>query len=220
MAAPRTYTGTFCTGHVPMVRALASARIGPPLPILAVAHSCRSCVCALQVGTTAIQFSENTMHEFIEEYKSAHGLKEKTGPGRAKIYDPRAQPRRPSPKELPLTGCTLARLGTGQHPARQAATSSKAIGGWWDDPIFKGDAKLKDVVLQPGEKGPLPPCMQKRDLMTTASEVGQYWFDPIVSDADPEMAKKRAQNGIRRLLPVESASQFALDDLPTEHRML
>ena len=62
--------------------------------------------------------------------------------------------------------------------------------------------------------------LQKRDMMSTSAEVGQYWFDPIVSEHDPDMAKKRAQNGIRRLLPVESASQFALDDLPTEHRML
>ena len=119
-----------------------------------------------------------------------------------------------------MSGCALARLGTGIKPERQAATSSKAVGGWWNDPIFSADAKLKEVVLQPGEKGPLPACMQKRDMMSTSAEVGQYWFDPIVSEHDPDMAKKRAQNGIRRLLPVESASQFALEDLPTQHRLL
>ena len=75
-------------------------------------------------------------------------------------------------------------------------------------------------MLQPGDKGPLPACMQKADMRSTSAEVGQYWFDPIVSDHDPDLAAKRAKNGIRRLLPVESASQFALEDLPTEHRLL
>ena len=122
MGEPRIYKGTFCTGHVPMV------------------------------GTTSIQFAENSFHEYIEEYKNAHGLKEKSGPGRAKLYDPRAQPPRPSPKELPLAGSKLALLGTGQLPERQARTSSKAIGGWWTDPIFQQGAVLKDAVLKPGEK--------------------------------------------------------------------
>ena len=49
MGEPRSYKGTFCTGHVPMV------------------------------GTTSIQFSENAMHEYIEEYKQAHGMQEKKG---------------------------------------------------------------------------------------------------------------------------------------------
>ena len=48
MAEPRVYMGTFATGHTPMV------------------------------GTTAIQFSENTYHEFIEEYKNAHGMSERS----------------------------------------------------------------------------------------------------------------------------------------------
>ena len=52
---PRIYKGTFCTGHVPMV------------------------------GTTSIQFSENSFHEYIEEYKNAHGMKVKTGPGLAHV---------------------------------------------------------------------------------------------------------------------------------------
>ena len=59
------------------------------------------------------------MHEFIEEFKSAHGLKEKKGPGRAKLYDPRAQPPRPSPAEVPMNSGNLARLGTGLKPERQ-----------------------------------------------------------------------------------------------------
>ena len=62
--------------------------------------------------------------------------------------------------------------------------------------------------------------MQHKDMRTTSAEVGQYWFDPIVEDNDADLAKKRRENGIKRLLPVEMSSQFALDDLPTEHRML
>ena len=188
-APPRVYLGTFCTGHAPMV------------------------------GTTAIQYAELSLKEFIEEYKNAHGMKHKAGPGKAKLYDPREQPPRPSPA-LPLAGSKLALLGTGQIPERQARTSSKAVGAFWNDPIFAQGAVLKDVVLAPGEKGPLPACMQSRELRTTSADVGQYWHDPIVEEHDPDMAKKRAQNGIRRLLPVEMNSQFALEDLPTQHRLL
>ena len=177
----RVYTGTFCTGHVPMV------------------------------GTTAIQFSENAMHEFIEDYKSAYGLKEKKGPGLAKVYDFRAQPRKPAPP-LPMTGTRLASLMTGNKPARKARTSSQAVGGWWDDDLFQ---KLHNSVSPTG-KGP-PPAAQG---ISTSSQVGQYWHDPILEDNDIDMARFRAKNGIRRLLPVEMNSQFALEDLPTEHRLL
>lgn len=117
MGEPRVYRGTFCTGHTPMV------------------------------GSTAIQFSENTMHEFVEEYKSAHGLKHKVGPGNAKAYDPRAQAKRDAPP-LPVAGCALARLGTGNKPERTQQTSSKAVGGWWNDPIFSQNAELPDVVVK------------------------------------------------------------------------
>ena len=82
--------------------------------------------------------------------------------------------------------------------------------------IFARNAELKDVVLKPGQKGPAPSSLG----VSTASQVGQYWHDPIVSDNDPEMAVFRSKNGIRRLLPVEDNSQFALEDLPTQHRML
>jgi len=185
MGEPRVYRGTFCTGHTPMV------------------------------GSTAIQFSENTMHEFVEEYKSAHGLKHKVGPGNAKAYDPRAQAKRDAPP-LPVAGCALARLGTGNKPERTQQTSSKAVGGWWNDPIFSQNAELPDVVVKPGEKGPAPASLGK----STSSQVGQYWFDPIVSNDDRDMALARQKNGIRRLLPMETNTQFALEDLPTQHRML
>ena len=92
-------------------------------------------------------------------YKSAHGLKHKVGPGKAKAFDFTAQDKRESPA-LPIAGCALARLDTGVFAARQASTSSKAVGGWYNDPIFARGAVLKDVVLKPGDKGP-PPADRK-----------------------------------------------------------
>jgi len=182
---PRIYKGTFCTGHVPMV------------------------------GTTSIQFSENTFHEYIEEYKNAHGMKVKTGPGLAHQPDFRAQEKRPSP-DLPIQGCKLAHLGTGNRPERRAVTSSQAVGGWYNDPIFARGKVLPDAVLPPGERGEPPASMG----ISTSSQVGSYYHDPVLDERDPAMAAARAKNGIRRLLPIESNSQFALEDIPTQHRLL
>jgi hypothetical protein len=185
MSEPHVYTGTFATGHVPMI------------------------------GTTAIQFSENTRHEFEEEFKSAHGLKKKVGPGLAHAYDFRDQPKR-VPPPLPVAGCALARMHTGNKLARRAKTSSQAVGGWWDDPIFTQPEILDPPVRKSGDKG-APPASTR---ITTSSEVGSYWHDPELEDNDEQMAILRAQNGAKRVLPVEMNSQFALEDLPTQHRLL
>ena len=128
-------------------------------------------------------------------------MKEKTGPGRAKVYDPKEK-RRESPAEVPFAGCSAARH---RHciPSRRSTAPRRRL---WaaERPDLRKDTVLKDVVLKNGEKGPPPPCMDKTHR-TTAAEVGQYWFDDI-EDNDLDLAKKRAQNGIKRLLPVESAS--------------
>ena len=187
MGEPRKYLGTFCTGHVPMV------------------------------GTTSIQFSENSMHEYIEEYKSAHGMKTKSGPGLAKQYDFRTVERKQAPP-LPIQGCALGRMNTAPSgtlfPQRQTLTSSKAVGGWWNDPIFQQKGEATDFHA----KGPPPPCTR----ITTSSEIGQYWHDDEMDNphADEDMARLRAANGCKRVLPVEENSQFALEDLPTQHRLL
>lgn len=83
-------------------------------------------------------------------------------------------------------------------------------------PIFARGAVLPDVVLKPGDKGAAPASLG----VSTSSQCGQYWHDPLMEENDPAMAVARSQNGIRRLLPVESNSQFALEDLPTQHRLL
>jgi len=182
---PRYYTGTFCTGHTPMV------------------------------GSTAIQFEENAKHEFTEEFKKAHGLSEKKGPGIGYIYDAFAQPRREAPA-VPVAGCALAKLGTGNKLVRQARTSSKAVGSWWNDPIFQDRDKF--VAPAPGDRGPAPACLR----ISTTSDLGSYWHDPVLrgSERDPVMDQKRAENGAKRVLPVESNSQFALEDLPVKDRLL
>ena len=179
---PRMYQGTFCTGHTSMV------------------------------GTTAIQFAENTMHEYMEEYKNAHKMKVKSGPGLAKSYDFLAQPKKPAPN-LPVAGCGTIRREMGNNPARKAPTSSQAVGGWWNDPIFM---QIKNEGALPKGKGKAPASTR----ITTSSEVGQYWHDPEINDTDEQMAELRAINGCKRVLPVEENSQFALEDLPTQHRLL
>ena len=147
------------------------------------------------------------------EYKSAHGMKEKKGPGAAKLFDYRNQPKREAPP-LPIAGCALARLNTGNQAARRGWTSSQAVGSWWTDPVFYDC--LKAPPKDPKDKGPPPASTNK----TTTSEVGAYWHDPVLEDNDPHMAMLRAKNGAKRVLPVETNSQFALDDLPTADRML
>ena len=182
--AAHYYTGTFCTGHVPMV------------------------------GTTSIQFSENAMHEYIEEYKQAHGMQEKKGPGRAKVYDFRAQPVRESPN-LPVAGCQLARAYTGNYASRKGVTSSQAVGGWWSNPVFKDPSVLDSSKPLDGKEGP-PACLR----ISSNSDYGSYFHDPLVSFDDKVMAAMRAKNGCKRVLPVEENSQFALEDIPTSDRML
>ena len=184
MSAPRFYTGTFCTGHVPMV------------------------------GSTAIQFEENAKKEFVEEYKKCHNMKRKKGPGLGYVYDFTAQPQRPSPA-VPVAGCALSLLTTGMFPERQAPTSSKAIGSWWTDPVFQ---EMKKHASTKG-KGKPPDCL-RGPLRSTTSEIGSYWHDPELDERDPYMDKLRAENGAKRVLPVESNSSFALEDLPTADRLL
>ena len=150
----------------------------------------------------------------MEEYKSAHGLKEKKGPGLGHTYDVRAQPKRAAPA-LPMAGTPLARHGTGNYAERTPMTSSRAIGSWWTDPIF--DVPLDaEPASSPGKNGKLPIGFGE----STTSAIGSFWHDPALDAVDEWMDKLRAENGVKRVLPVQNNSQFALEDLPTQHRLL
>ena len=164
------------------------------------------------VGTTAIQFTENTMHEFIEEYKSAHNMREMKGPGLGYVYEFRAQPKRPSPA-LPIAGCALAKLHTGNYSSRQARTSSQMVGSWWTDPVFEN---IKESNKPPGDKGSKPAAHG----VSSNADYGSYFHDPELDERDPVMDALRIKNGAKRILPVETDSQFALEKLPTADRML
>ena len=148
----------------------------------------------------------------IEEYKAANGLREPKGPGLGYIYDFRGQPQRPPPG-LPIAGCALARLQTGDYPERRARTSSKAIGSWWTDSLMQ---KLKDPPASTGGRGAKPACIG----ISTNSDYGSYWHDPELDERDPYMDKLRAENGAKRVLPVEQNSQFALESVPIADRLL
>ena len=76
--------------------------------------------------------------------------------------------------------------------------------------------ELKDAEKVPGDKGPVPASAG----ISTSSQVGQYWHDPEINDTDEHLATLRVKNGAKRVLPVEMNSQFALEDLPTQHRLL
>ena len=149
----------------------------------------------------------------MEEFKSAHNMKEKKGPGLGHMYDVRAG-KRPSPT-IPMAGTPLARKDTGMFPARMPPTSSRAIGAWWTDPIFSGPAVTPPEPPSPS-KGIPSPAQGK----TTTSDYGSYFTDPELDATDLWMAQLRAENGIKRILPVQNNSRFALEALPTEHRLL
>ena len=57
---------------------------------------------------------------------------------------------------------------------------------------------------------------------TSSSAYGAFFHDQSTfkTQKDDNMALLRATNGIRRLLPEEENSQFALEDLPVADRIL
>ena len=150
----------------------------------------------------------------MEEYKSAHDMKEAKGPGLGHVYDVRAQPKRESPA-LPLGGTPMARLYTGEFAERTPKTSSRAIGSWWSDPVFAHRVGGDAAPASPS-KGVPSPSQGK----TTTSDIGAYWHDDALDERDQWMDELRAQNGIKRILPVQNNSKFALEALPTQHRLL
>jgi hypothetical protein len=166
-------------------------------------------MCA-QVGATAIQFAESTRHEFMEEYKAAHGLKEKKGPKIDGGYDVSAQPKREAPN-IPMGGTPMARKDTGNFPERRTTTSAMAVGAWWSDPIFTAGATQADSPSRS------PPAGAG---LTTTSDIGSFWYDSALDETDENMATLRATNGAKRMLGPQSQTQFELDALPTKHRLL
>lgn len=56
--------------------------------------------------------------------------------------------------------------------------------------------------------------------VATSSQVGSFWHDKEMFGPDLNNAALRSRNGIKRLIPIELQSQFALEDLPTADRML
>lgn len=98
MGEPRKYRGPFCTGHT-------------FFPMEAV-----------------MAYTEAIAGEFRDEYKQAHGTREKKGPGLAKQYDFREAPRRDA-VQLPLAGTPMARI-SGGRPMKKGTISSATVGGW------------------------------------------------------------------------------------------
>ena len=151
--------------------------------------------------------------EFRDEYKMAHGTFIPKGPGRAKMYDWSEKRRDPIP--LPITGCEAAKPRLGGRPPRfggRYTSSSAIVGGWWDDPLFMKIAKTRDERL--------PELPSVGFGKSSASECGAYFHTKGVFEADLNNPALRSKNGIKRLIPIELRSQFALEDLPIADRML
>lgn len=159
-------------------------------------------------------YTEAIQGEFRDEYKQAHGRCEKKGPGLATAYDFRAQPRKEA-LPLPLAGTPMARI-SGGRPARKGTISSSTIGGWWDDPLFQS---LED---EPKKTRGLPPACLGNNVgtSTTSSDIGRYWHDDGLSYNDLHTEAARLKNGAKRIYHEATVSQFALESLPIEHRLL
>ena len=180
---PRIYKGTFCTGHVPMV------------------------------GTTSIQFSENTFHEYIEEYKNVTGMKVKTRAGLAHQFDFslrisgrrqtfrfRVQARSPWHRKSPRAsrGHVLTRLlvaGTttpSLHVARCCQTRC---------------CRPASAVSRPLRWG------------SASSQVGSYYHDPVLDERDQRWRRRgpRMASGVccRSRATASSRSRTS-----TQHRLL
>ena len=100
---PRKYRGPFCTGHT-------------FFPMTAV-----------------LSYTEAIHGEFREEYKQAHGLLKRAGPGvqnGPEFREVIAEGRRP-PAPLPVSGTPTERCMTGGRPPRKGTVSSSVVGGWW-----------------------------------------------------------------------------------------
>ena len=163
-------------------------------------------------GTNAIFFAEAADREFSSEYAQVHGMKTPKGPGRAHQPDWRSK-RRPGvdlPHSGPPSGERLPRDGKTDRYFGRYSSSSSAVGQFWNDPLFK-DTEV-----------PLPEKPSIGLGATSSSAYGAFIHDQSTfkTQKDDNMALLRATNGIRRLLPEEENSQFALEDLPVADRIL
>ena len=151
--------------------------------------------------------------EFLDEYKMAHGMMVKKGPGRAKMHDWAAARWDPIP--LPITGCAAAKVYPGGRPPRFSKgmySSSSMVGGWWNDELFKELTRTRGT--------PLPALPAVGQGKSTSSQLGSFWHDKHMYGPDLNNQELRSRNGIMRLLPIETDSKFALEDLPTADRLL
>ena len=157
------------------------------------------------VGSEEIFFSEAAKKEFIEEYKNVHGLRKPSGPGR--VVPPDWTAARKPPLPVPVTGAETARTIPGGRPPRNATTSNEAYGSFWNDPLLSQKTQKTQVPL-PGPTG---------IGQTTNSTIGEWWHqrDIFPKPLEPVYAHNRSSK-----FEDEQLSQFALEDLPTMHRML
>ncbi len=142
-------------------------------------------------------------HEFIEEYKHAHGMEKPTGPGRQEPRGFEKERRQPIP--LPISGTdTLARTGScGDPQAVVAKRSSNVIGGWWNDELFQREA-------------PAPAAHQVTGIGTQSQrDVGAFYHDDMFQKEKPTTKFNR-----KKVIETIVTSSFALSDLPTADRML
>ena len=144
-------------------------------------------------------------HEFIEEYKHAHGMEKPTGPGR---QEPRGfQKERREPVPLPVSGTdTLSRAGSCGDPQRAIAKrSSNVIGGWWNDELFQRDL-------------PAPAARPVNGIGTQSQrEVGSFYHDKETFGESPKPTTKFNR---KKVIETIVSSSFALEDLPIADRML
>ena len=108
---------------------------------------------AFEGAAQATFYTQTLKHEFDEEYKQVHDMRKPCGPGRMEMPD--WQAKRRGEVDLPITGTDIQTRqgGSGEkayvpNSSCLNARSSNAIGGFWNDPIFKDPPALKQTPVE------------------------------------------------------------------------
>ena len=127
-------------------------------------------------STEVLAYTQHLDHQFIEEYKQAHGMAKAPIAPLAPALDPSTQPSHPfnhqvwgpgrqeprgfeakrkPARDVPISNTKIwAREGMrGDVRSTLAARSSNVVGGWWDDPVFRALQEQAEAGQAGGTRG-------------------------------------------------------------------
>ena len=167
-------------------------------------------------------YTESLERQFVDDYRQAHGLHKPKGPGRVELPDWSSK-RRDSPW-LPITGASdCARARELAPPTLPTRISSKTIGSWWTDPIFKqpqeelGEGAPAGAPAAAATRPDVPSDGEQSFMTCSSKDIGRFYAEKeIFGKLDPPVSKFNKTSAFGD----ESASSFALEDIPIADRML